>query len=181
MRHLFLMSDLDWWTPTLGEDVSERTGGEMDMRTARLGTVAMRHEWQELYEEGRGTMDASTLLEGKYLKAAQLQGKARQLTVDRAEVEEVSDGEHKLVLYFSGKDKGLVLNKTNLSELVDQLGSETDGWGGEQVILRPDRTTFNGKMVACIRIGPKVVSKAKPAKAAPVVEADEIDDSDVPF
>jgi hypothetical protein len=62
------------------------------------------------------------------------------------------DGETKPVLYFVGKKKGLVLNKTNATKLSAAYGDETDEWAGKDVILYPDQATFQGRVVDCIRV-----------------------------
>lgn len=41
----------------------------------------------------------------------------------------------KLVLYFQGKEKGMVLNATNQELLIDLFGEETDDWIGQSIRL----------------------------------------------
>jgi len=93
--------------------------------------------------------------EGKYLKAADLQGRDWPLTIAGIQQEDVSgqgEPEMKWVVYFRGGQKGLVLNVTNATTIADQLGDETNAWMGRQVTLFPTQTDFQGKQVACIRI-----------------------------
>lgn len=87
-----------------------------------------------------------------YLKAADL-GKSRPtVTIDRVSLEEVGD-DHKPVVYFAGKDKGLVLNKTNAGAIVDIAGtSDYSKWGGVAIRLFATKTEYAGKRVDCIRI-----------------------------
>ena len=49
----------------------------------------------------------------KYLKAGDLDGHAVAVTISHIAMEEVGQGDVKPVLFFAGKEKGLVLNKTN--------------------------------------------------------------------
>ncbi len=110
-----------------------------------------------------------------YLKAADLQGRRVSVTISSVRVEEVGDG-HKPVVFFSGKDKGVVLNKTNATMIAEITGTdETDEWTGKSIVLYPTKTDFQGKRVDCIRVDYPTNGKAKPA---PLPEPDE---DTVPF
>ena len=62
-------------------------------------------------------------------------------------------GEHKPVVKFQGKDRGIVLNKTNAAMIAEIANSEeTDDWKGVKVVLYPTKTDFQGKRVDCIRV-----------------------------
>lgn len=111
---------------------------------------------------------------GSFLKFDDLQGKAARLTIEEVRTEEIN-GDHgkekKLVARFVGKDKGLVLNRTNADSIAEIAGSEdTDDWHGVQVVLYPDKTKFGGKTVDCIRV--RAPQAAKPKPAPPPVEED---------
>jgi len=97
-----------------------------------------------------------------YLKAADLQGKPRLLTMDRTEFEKIGD-DNKLVLYFKGKDKGMVLNKTNASNIANAYGDDTDDWRDQQIVLFEAMVDFQGKTVAAIRVR---MPQAKDKRAA---------------
>src|SRR5512139_3859694 len=91
---------------------------------------------------------------GQYLKAADLQGKRVRVVIDRVEMEDIG-GETKPVLHFQGKNRGVVLNKTNANAIWGINGSDdTDDWGGTEIVLFPSKTDFQGKRVDCIRIDP---------------------------
>ncbi len=68
----------------------------------------------------------------KYLKASDLKGGQPVVVVDHVAFEPVGrNREMKGVVYFRGKDKGLVLNRTNANKLTQLAGtSETDDWAG---------------------------------------------------
>ena len=130
---------------------------------------------------------------GSFLKTEDLQGKACRLVIEAICNEEIN-GDHgkekKLVARFAGKDKGLVLNRTNADSIAEIAGSEdTDDWAGVQIVLFPDKTKFGGKTVDCVRIRAPQVSGAagqrfvepKVLQAAPPVLEDEFDSSDVGF
>jgi hypothetical protein len=120
---------------------------------------------------------------GQYIKAADLQGKRVQVVVDHVEMEDIG-GEQKPVVHFRGKERGLVLNKTNANAIWGINGSDdTDEWGGTSIILYPSKTDFQGKRVDCIRIDPPDQKPAAPSRVAPVYNAEPLpeDDDSVPF
>lgn len=128
----------------------------------------------------------------KYLKANDLQGRDVVVTMDRVEFEPVGNKrEMKAVLYFQGKDKGLVLNKTNANKITEITGSAlTEEWRGHRIRIYPTETSFQGDMVDCIRVKPAngtAMRMTKPAPPPPQPEPDyddhswPVDDSDIPF
>jgi hypothetical protein len=130
----------------------------------------------------------------KHLKATDLNGKEVTVTIHRVEREKIGD-EGKPVLYFNGKDKGVVLNKGNTSVLVDAFGRNSKGWIGQQVILFSIWTEYQNKPVQGLRIralmppptGPAPVQRRPdPITSGPIVsglappmKADM--DDDIPF
>ena len=116
---------------------------------------------------------------GNYIKAEDLAGKAVRVSIDHVTLEDLKsqDGEQqrKLVVHFAGKDKGLVLNRTNADSLCDIFGTEDfENWAGA-VVLYPDTTTFGGKKVPCIRIRQHMAATVPPPPPEPVT------DEDIPF
>ena len=130
-------------------------------------------------------MDMRKALEAdsKYLKAILLpEDTPVVLTMSGVKTELVgqgNDAENKAVLYFQGKDKGLILNKTNGNTIMDLYGEDSDEWIGQKIAIFRTTTDYAGKTVECIRVKP---SKPKGA-AAPAKEAAESfgDDEEVPF
>jgi hypothetical protein len=123
-------------------------------------------------------VNINTAFPSSYLKAADLQGRRVPVTVDRVAMEDIG-GEHKPVLFFQGKDRGLVLNKTNAAMIAEIAGSEeTDEWKGVRIVLYPTKTDFQGKRVDAIRVDYPENASARP-KPAPAPVAD--DDDLVPF
>ena len=59
--------------------------------------------------------------------------------------EEELGGEKHLVVYFRGKQKALVLNKTNASYLAAAISDETDDWPGHEIVLYPTKVNFQGR------------------------------------
>src|SRR4051812_16579634 len=98
-------------------------------------------------------MKANDVFTSKYLNASDLRGRDITVTIDRVEIEKMPNGEKKPALFFRGKDKGLLLNKTNFNTIAGVLGAEdTDDWEGQQITVYPTETDFQGKMVDCIRV-----------------------------
>ena len=100
-------------------------------------------------------MNINDVFPGKYLKASDLKNQDATVTISGVVLEDVgSEGkkEEKAVVYFQGKDRGLVLNKTNSGVISDLYGDETDNWVGKMITMFPTQTDFAGKSVECIRI-----------------------------
>ena len=96
-------------------------------------------------------MDINSMFPGSYLKAADLQGRTVPCIIEKVQIEDIG-GEDKPVIYFAGKDRGLVLNKTNAGIIVAIAGPETDNWPGTKLKLYPTKVSFQGNMVDAIRI-----------------------------
>lgn len=128
-------------------------------------------------------MNIDSAFPSNYLKASDLGDKSPVVTIDRIEVEPIGrDKEMKPVIYFQGKEKGLVLNKTNAKKIAELTGSkDTDDWSGCQIRIYATETEFGGETVECVRV--KAVGAVKPAPVAkpkpePVVEVEE---DEIPF
>ena len=125
---------------------------------------------------------------GQYLKAADLQGKKVTVTMSHVDMEEIGS-DHKPVLYFIGKDKGLVLNKTNSNTIAAMHGYETEDWQGKSITLVEAMVDFQGRTVAAIRVysqRPNASAPATPrprpsAPKAPPPSDEVVIDDDIPF
>ena len=105
---------------------------------------------------------------GKHLRGPDLGGKSHVVTISSCVYEEVGqDKEVKPVLYFEGRQKGLVLNVTGGLFLKDLFGSDgANGWIGKQVELYPiPALTKDGKPTEWIRL--KAPNAPTPLQAAP--------------
>lgn len=85
--------------------------------------------WRKFFEE-------------KYLGAWVMDDAGRDLTVEieRIEIEEVfnpdtNKKDKKPVIYFKGKRKGMVFNKTNCRAVAALYGDNTDEWKGKRITL----------------------------------------------
>tara|TARA_Y100000310_G_scaffold32845_1_gene31079 strand:+ start:308 stop:664 length:357 start_codon:yes stop_codon:yes gene_type:complete len=92
--------------------------------------------------------------EGKHLKAEDLQGNVRRLTIESYHTVSFDGQEgEKVVLQFVGAKKGLVLNQTNAHRIAENFSTdEVDEWIGKTVAIYPTSTDFAGKRVHCIRV-----------------------------
>jgi len=132
-------------------------------------------------------MNINDAFPSNYLKASDLGEGQPVVTIDRVEVEPVGrTKEMKPVVYFAGKQKGIVLNKTNSKKIAEIAGSnDTDDWHGVQVKLYATEVDFQGETVEAIRV--KAPKQAQPATARrpvpqPVPDLnDTITDDDIPF
>jgi hypothetical protein len=110
-----------------------------------------------------------------FLKAVDLAGQPITVQMLKCAEEVVGQGrqaEEKAVLYFMGRDKGLILNSTNANTIGEALGWETSNWTGHQIELFPTTTDYQGKIVDCIRIRmPAVAPVAAPSAVPPVATA----------
>jgi hypothetical protein len=123
-----------------------------------------------------------------YLKASDLQNRTVLVTIERVEFEPVGpEKKMKPILYFVGKEKGLVLNKTNANKIMQLTSSPvTEEWHGFQVAIYPTETSYQGDTVECIRVKPAPVRPVRTVAVAPppLVEddfSDIADDDSTPF
>jgi arabinogalactan endo-1,4-beta-galactosidase len=130
-------------------------------------------------------MQISSAFPSNYLKASDLQGKNILVKMDRTEYEMIGN-DKKLILYFQGKEKGMVLNKTNANNIAHIYGEETDEWKGAEIVLFEAMVDFQGKTVPAIRVrAPQRKPAHTPPQTAPQRMPDEqrrdaMDDS-IPF
>lgn len=128
-------------------------------------------------------MKLNEIFSGSFLKADDLQGKTVRVTISKVEIKDFDDG-NKIVLHFHGKDKCLVVNKTNASIIAENTGSsDTDDWQGRTIQLCTKKVEFQGKLVPAIRVvledAPVAAPEPKPKSSTQPSEEEEGDS--VPF
>ncbi len=124
-------------------------------------------------------MKMSSAFPSQYLRASDLEGRQVNVTIDTVNMQEVGQGSEAKqlpVVYFVGKDSGLVLNKTNANVLVAAFGDESDAWSGRKITLFSTPVPYQGKMVDGIRFTIPQQDEQQ-QQAAPI----NVDDTDVPF
>lgn len=94
--------------------------------------------------------------ESKWLKASDLKRDGRpvkaEVTIDRVELVEFKDNTKKIGIFFQGREKGMVLNKTNAALIAEQHGQDTQQWAGKKIKIYPTTTDFGGERVECLRV-----------------------------
>jgi hypothetical protein len=129
-------------------------------------------------------MNVNDIFPSNYLKASDLKGAQPRVTIDKVEMETIGQGDnqqHKPVIYFVGKDKGLMANKTNMNAIAMVYGPETDDWHGAEIILFEAMVDFQGKVSPAIRI--KIPPRKPMVVKRPVINdiVDHEDPEEVPF
>jgi len=109
------------------------------------------------------------LYPSKFLKASDLQGRSYKVIIDRTAVEKVGQ-DQKLVVYFKGKQKGMVCNKSNAMMIAGVYSPQTDGWVGKEIKIYPGKTQFNGQVVDTLKV------EVIPAETGADFKDDEIPD-----
>lgn len=86
-----------------------------------------------------------------YLKSSDLAGQMVKVQISDVKSEEIGT-DRKMIMYFVGKQKGMVLNKTNAKTLAEQFGDETDNWVGAQIEIFSMKVDYQGRMVDGLRV-----------------------------
>lgn len=123
-------------------------------------------------------MNAATMFPSKYLAGVDFEDEDQILTIKELDEEEFDDKERgktlKYILWFKEEDKPLILNKTNVNNLIGLFGPETDDWIGQKVYVGASEVDFQGKTTMAVRIRiKKVKSKPKSAEQEDVFAEDE--------
>ena len=117
-------------------------------------------EQQQQEEEKMKTSDVYSSA-GDTLKAADLQGKSARATISGFEIREYDETSRegqpykskKIVLSFEGKDKKLVVNKTNALTISSNFHTdELENWVGKQIVMYSTQVSFGDQMVDAIRV-----------------------------
>ena len=97
---------------------------------------------------------ASNFDKSKYLKATDLD-KEKKFRIKSATDEVVGigdDKEHRLIIWFTNDERGLVLNRTNNRILREAFGDVVDSWIGKVIAVYPTSVDFRGKLVPALRV-----------------------------
>jgi hypothetical protein len=98
-------------------------------------------------------MNFNKAFPSRYLKSFDLQGQRVTVAISQVALEDIGHDKGKMVVYFHGKAKGLVLNRTNARTIANIVGTEeTDQWLNHEIILYPTAVPFQGGLVDSIRI-----------------------------
>lgn len=133
-------------------------------------------------------MLVSQMFPSRWLSSADIEGHTPTVIIRAITVETVGappKDEEKYVMWFEGKQKGLILNKTNGVATGQLHGNNTDNWMGKQIQLYVARVRAFGAIHDAIRIRSAGTVSAAPL---PVHDAEpddihiDMDDVDeIPF
>jgi len=134
-------------------------------------------------------MDISKCFPTKFLKAADLGDRSVTVVIESVQMMDMADDtdKPKPVVYFKGKEKGLVLNITNSNSIAEICGDsvETDDWIKETIVLFSTKVDYAGKRVDAIRVEkpkPKTRAQSKNTVKETIDDATEPDaEEDIPF
>jgi len=124
--------------------------------------------------------NVNDMFPSQYLRASDLGGQQPVVTIARVTLEPVGqEKQMKPVMYFEGKTKGMVLNKTNSKKIAELAASaDTDDWTGVQVKLYATEVEYQGETMEGLRVRSPLAREARPA--APVLRA-AVPDDEIPF
>lgn len=122
---------------------------------------------------------------GSYLKSEDLQGKVVNIQIENVTVELVKDGdsdqkEKKLVAHFLGRDKSMILNRTNADALNSIFGTDDyDYWKGPIQLFVDPTVRMGNRVVGGLRIRAVGPATPPPVPVAPIPPA--VTEDDIPF
>lgn len=88
-----------------------------------------------------------------WFEAADFTPEGRTLVISKVEPQEIEPNRTKLVAFFKGETKGLVLNEVNQRIIAKNTGQDdTDDWNGFPVTLYQTSIKMRGEDTPCIRI-----------------------------
>ena len=97
-------------------------------------------------------MRKDSALPTKYITGTVVGDHKMKLTVARVVMETMENGrEQKPVMYFVGKDRGMVINSGNWDAMALVYGDESDGWAGKMIELfaMPTQTPAGQPTLGC--------------------------------
>jgi hypothetical protein len=100
-------------------------------------------------------VDFDQLYPGRFLKSGELLGKKVTVTIADVAIDELEGEKGKKVqgiIFLTGTDKQIVLNKTNGLCLKGMFGRKLSDWTGKRITLYQDKTRLGADTVDCIRI-----------------------------
>lgn len=93
---------------------------------------------------------------GRFLRGTDIAGHAVNVTIKTIKKEKIYKIKDKkevpnLIVYFEGKERGVVLGKERASDLVALFGDDTDKWIGQTINMYTETKDIFGKTVNIIR------------------------------
>lgn len=114
-------------------------------------------------------MHYRAMFDNEYLGAWDIPtGRNVAVTIERVEARELTSQrgkDHKPVVFFRGKQKGMVMNKTNCKAIAGMYGTDTTQWVGKPIAIYSTTTSAGGETVECLRVRP-TPPQVRPARKA---------------
>jgi hypothetical protein len=102
--------------------------------------------------------DYMTMFDSEYIGAWDLNGRDVVVTISRVQgmtiTGEGGKKNKKPVIWFEGKEKGAIVNKTNAKAIAGMYGRDTAQWIGKRITLYPTQTQVGSETKECIRVRP---------------------------
>ena len=119
-------------------------------------------------------MKISEQFPSRFLKAVDLGGATKTVTIKSCTVETLPDGKSKPALWFSECEQGLILNVVNSNMIAADYGDDTDAWVGRVIQLRSEGTTFQGRPVQAIRVATTAAAGTSAEVSAHVAKVNNV-------
>ena len=134
-------------------------------------------------------MKGSDVFPSKWLKADDLGDKEPTVIISQVVMEEIGNNEPKKpVIYFRGKQKGMVCNKTNWNRIAYiHKSDDSDDWPGKKITLYVEIVDMRGEMKPALRVKAPINrgsnANAKPQQKAPPPDNGNayLDGEEIPF
>lgn len=111
--------------------------------------------WREMMNNLAKPVDFDQLYPGRFLKSGELLGRKVTVTIADVEIDELEGEKGKRIqgiIFLKGKNKQIVLNKTNGLCLKAMFGRKLSEWIGKRIVIFQDKTRMGADTVDCIRI-----------------------------
>lgn len=123
-------------------------------------------------------MDINAQFPSKWLKASDLQNRTHRLTIQDVTLEQFQDGSSKPAVWFQGREKAMILNKTNAESIAAAYGNDTDGWLGKALEIFSMKVQGPNGIVDGIRVR---IPDAPPTQPPPAGTTEADLNDDIPF
>lgn len=100
-------------------------------------------------------MKLDQMFPSAYIKASDIGDKKPVVVIESIKMQVLGQGEEqetKPVLSFVGKEKQMVLNKTNANTIAGMYGTDTKDWINKKVRIVVAEVAYKGKMGPALRI-----------------------------
>lgn len=125
----------------------------------------------------------------RFLSGDEINGSIVPVTIKEVKREKVKEGtkdeDEVLVVYFEGKERGVVLKKTRANELTKITGSDdSDDWTGKKVAMYTQKKKAFGDLVNVIHFKNADGMDSDEPDELPTIQADadeQVDIDNIPF